>query len=146
MRGSLSDVRTGLLCTIAAGLASAVILGSEYCGTREHISLSQIRDSPSLEGQVPVFISPRNRVAQLYSQALGSLFVASYDSQGYGGGYRTRLHEGLTSIEAETEAEAYCWQPAGTLTPGIGPCWNPWSYICSLSRPLSLFPFVDPSY
>jgi hypothetical protein len=25
-------------------------------------------------------------------QALGSLFVASYDSQGYGGGIRTRLH------------------------------------------------------
>jgi hypothetical protein len=33
-----------------------------------------IWDSPNLEGQVPVFISPRNRVAQLYPQALGSLF------------------------------------------------------------------------
>jgi hypothetical protein len=31
-------------------------------------------------------------MAQLYPQALGSLFVASYDSQGYGGGIRTRLH------------------------------------------------------
>jgi hypothetical protein len=51
-----------------------------------------IWDSPNLEGQVPVFISPRNRVAQLYSRALGSLFVASYDSQGYGGGILTRLH------------------------------------------------------
>jgi hypothetical protein len=30
-------------------------------------------DSPYLEGQVPVFISPRNRVAQLYPWALGSL-------------------------------------------------------------------------
>jgi hypothetical protein len=46
-----------------------------------HILLSQIRDSPNLEGQVPVFISPRNR-------------VASYDSQGYGGGIRPRLHTG----------------------------------------------------
>jgi hypothetical protein len=36
-----------------------------------------------LWGQVPVFISPRHRVAQLCSQARGSLFVASYDSQGY---------------------------------------------------------------
>jgi hypothetical protein len=27
-------------------------------------------------------------VAQLYPQALGSLFVTSYDSQGYGGGIR----------------------------------------------------------
>jgi hypothetical protein len=28
-------------------------------------------DFPNLEGQVPVFISPRNKVAQLYPQALG---------------------------------------------------------------------------
>jgi hypothetical protein len=41
-----------------------------------------IWDSPNLEGQVAVFISSRNRVAQLYSRALCSLFVASYDSQG----------------------------------------------------------------
>jgi hypothetical protein len=43
------------------------------------------------------FRSPRNRVAQLYPQASGSLFVASYDSQGYGGGIRTRLHAVTTS-------------------------------------------------
>jgi hypothetical protein len=54
----------------------------------------QNRDAPNLERQVPVFISPRNRMAQLYPQALGSLFVASYDSQGYGGGIRTHLHAG----------------------------------------------------
>jgi hypothetical protein len=54
-----------------------------------------IWDSPNLEVQVPVFISPRNSVAQLYPRALGSLFVASYDSQGYGGGIITRLHTGL---------------------------------------------------
>jgi hypothetical protein len=73
-------------------LVSAVILGSESRGTHDHILLSQIRDSPNLEVQVPVFISPSNRVAQLYPQTLGSLFVASYDSQGYGGSIRTRLH------------------------------------------------------
>jgi hypothetical protein len=49
-------------------LASAVILGSESRRTRDHILLSQIRDYPNMEGQVPVFISPRNRVAQLYSR------------------------------------------------------------------------------
>jgi hypothetical protein len=32
------------------------------------------RDSPNLEGQVPVFISPRKRVAQLYPRALGFPF------------------------------------------------------------------------
>jgi hypothetical protein len=30
-------------------------------------------------------------VAQLYPQPLGSLFIASYDSNGYGGGILTRL-------------------------------------------------------
>jgi hypothetical protein len=64
---------------------------SEPRGTHDYVLLSQIRDSPNLEGQVPVFMSPRNRVALLNSQALGSLFVAYYDSQGYGGGIRPRL-------------------------------------------------------
>jgi hypothetical protein len=41
-------------------LASAVILGSESRGTHVHILLSQFRDSPNLEDQVPVFISPRS--------------------------------------------------------------------------------------
>jgi hypothetical protein len=42
-----------------------------------------IWESLNLEGQVLVFISSRNRVTQLYPRALGSLFVASCDSQGY---------------------------------------------------------------
>jgi hypothetical protein len=33
-------------------------------------------------------------VALLYPQTPGSLFVASYDSQCYGGGILTRLHDG----------------------------------------------------
>jgi hypothetical protein len=48
-------------------LASVVFLGSESLGTRDHILLSQIWDFP---------------------------IVASYDSQGHGGGIRTRLHTG----------------------------------------------------
>jgi hypothetical protein len=52
-------------------LGSAVPLGSE-----SHLLLSQF-ETP---------ISSRNRVAQLYPRALGTLYVASYDSQGYGGG------------------------------------------------------------
>jgi hypothetical protein len=125
-------------------LASLVSLRSESPGTRDHILLFQIRDSTNLEGQGPVFIFPRNRVAQLYPpgagfpfcrllrfagirwkysnpppggveaplcpispyisqeqdgpvippQVLGSLFVASYDLQGFGGSIRTRLQAG----------------------------------------------------
>jgi hypothetical protein len=56
------------------------------------------RDIIILEGQVLVFISPRNKVAQTYPRALGSLSVAaSYDSQGYGEGILTRLHVGHNS-------------------------------------------------
>jgi hypothetical protein len=45
-------------------------------------------------GQFPAFISPRNRVAQLYPQALGSILVTSYNLQGYGGGIVTCLPTG----------------------------------------------------
>jgi hypothetical protein len=44
-------------------LPSALILMSESRGTHDHILLSQIRDSLSLESQVPIFISPKNMVA-----------------------------------------------------------------------------------
>jgi hypothetical protein len=82
--------------------ASAVFLRSECCGTHERIFLSQSRDSPNLEGLVPVFTSPRKRVARLYPQALGSLFVASYDSQAYGGDIRPRLHTGFQLTHCST--------------------------------------------
>jgi hypothetical protein len=39
-------------------LARAVILRSESHGTHDHILLSQIRDSPNLEGQVPPYLYP----------------------------------------------------------------------------------------
>jgi hypothetical protein len=68
------------------GLTSAVILGSESHRTYDHILLSQIWDSSHLEGHVPIFT---------YPQTLGSLFVAFYDSQGYGGGIRPYLQMGI---------------------------------------------------
>jgi hypothetical protein len=52
-------------------LASAFVLGSQSRGTRDHILLSQIRDFP---------------------------FVASYESQGYGGGILPRLHIGMNEL------------------------------------------------
>jgi hypothetical protein len=43
-------------------------------------------ESPPPGGQIRVFITPRNRVAKLYPQALSSLSVAFYKLKGYGGG------------------------------------------------------------
>jgi hypothetical protein len=61
MRGRVSN----LLIYLLLGLARAVMLRSKSWRT-ETIFYCPIWDSPNLEGQVPVFISPRNRVAQLY--------------------------------------------------------------------------------
>jgi hypothetical protein len=79
---SLSDERTGLSFTISAGprlRSHSVVLVPR---TQDNILLSHIRDSSDLEDLVPVFVLPRNMVAPLYPQALGSFFIASYDSQG----------------------------------------------------------------
>jgi hypothetical protein len=65
-------------------LASVVIFRPESRGTHDDLLLSQISDSP------------RNRVPRLYPQALGSLFFASYDSQGCGGGIRPCPYTGET--------------------------------------------------
>jgi hypothetical protein len=46
-----------------------------------------IWDSPNMEGQVPVFISPKNRVAQLYPRALG---------------YSTQIHFQIIYIRIES--------------------------------------------
>jgi hypothetical protein len=54
-------------------LASAVFSWSESHGTHDHILLTQIWDCLKLEGQVFLFLSSRNRLSQLYPQALGSL-------------------------------------------------------------------------
>jgi hypothetical protein len=92
-----SSLTRGWVChlQLLPGFASAVILRSEYSGTHNHILLSQFRESANLEGQAPIFISPRNTVTQLYPQALGSLFIISYDWQGYGGGYSTPPPRGV---------------------------------------------------
>jgi hypothetical protein len=79
--GAFLYERTGLSCTIAAGSLqrSHSRVGVPW-DPRPHFP--QIRDSLNLEGQVPIFVSLRNRVIQLYTQVLDSLFVTSRDSQG----------------------------------------------------------------
>jgi hypothetical protein len=66
-------------------LASAVILKSESRGTHDYILLPQIRDFHNLKGQVPVFISPSNRVAQSYPPGNVFTFRRSYNSHCDGG-------------------------------------------------------------
>jgi hypothetical protein len=105
-------------------LASVVILGSGSRGIHDCILLSQTGDSPNQERTVPVFISPRNRVARLYPQALSSLFFASYGSQGYGGGIRTNL---LTPSEGQNQSYF--------TTGGVPPISSSWRQALSDPRP-----------
>jgi hypothetical protein len=56
-------------------------------------------------------------VAQLYPQAPGSLSVASYDSQGYGGGILTRLHAGNTHTHTHTHVLFITCQELGHQVP-----------------------------
>jgi hypothetical protein len=103
MWGVLYDERTGLSFIIAAGLASAVILGSESRGTRDHILLSQIRDF---------------------------LFVASFDSQGYGIDIRPRLHTVPRMFPLATDSRYIAW------------CRTPWKtcVTCHNACSLALYP------
>jgi hypothetical protein len=82
----LSDERMGLSFTIAAGprqrIHSRVRVPQD---SWPHFTASDFR-FPQPGAEVPVFISPRNRVAQLCPLALGSLSFPFYDSQGYSGG------------------------------------------------------------
>jgi hypothetical protein len=96
-------------------LVSEVILRSESRGTHDHILLSQIRDSPNLEEQVPAFLSLRKRDARIYPQVLGPLFVASYDSQGYGWDIRPRLQTGVALV--------LVWTAAYIVSGFHGKCW-----------------------
>jgi hypothetical protein len=65
MRGRICNLQ------LLLGLASPDFVGSEFRGTHDQILLSQIWDSPNVKGHVPVLVSPRNKVGQLYPQALG---------------------------------------------------------------------------
>jgi hypothetical protein len=58
MLSTLLDERVDLLSTIAAGPRQRSYFGSESRGTRDHILLSQIRDSHNLEVQIPLLIFP----------------------------------------------------------------------------------------
>jgi hypothetical protein len=93
---------SGQVCSLQSllVLTSAVIFRSKFhggiCGNG---ILSQIRDSPNLDSQVPIFIFHRNIVVQLYHQALGFVYVTSYTSQGYGGGIQTTCTWGCLKVK-----------------------------------------------
>jgi hypothetical protein len=77
--GALSDERMGLPYTIAAGSSPA----QSFSGpnpARLMTTFNCLRfETPNLEGQLLVTIYPRNRVVQLYHQALGRATVEVFE-------------------------------------------------------------------
>jgi hypothetical protein len=71
------------------GLASAIPLGSAFRGSHVQILFPQVWDSCDLEGQVPVFISPENRVDQFYPPDIGLMSALTWFPFLYS---RHRLH------------------------------------------------------
>jgi hypothetical protein len=86
-----SNERMGLSFTIAAGPRQR--RHSQFRVPQDSWPYFTASDSkpPQTWGPVPRIYIPRNRVDRLYPQVLGSLFIASYDPQGYGGSIRPRL-------------------------------------------------------
>jgi hypothetical protein len=78
-----------------------------------------------MESEVPIFISPRNRVAQLYPRTLCSLFVASYDSHGYGGGILTLFHESNCALLGSGSGYFATDSQSANLSCCKAPIWGP---------------------
>jgi hypothetical protein len=57
-----------------------------------------LRPAPRPEAQVLMVMSPSDRVAPLYPQAPGPIFVASYDLQSCGGRNPLRFHTQYNGI------------------------------------------------
>jgi hypothetical protein len=64
-------------------------------------------------------------VAQLYPRALGSLFVASYNLQGYNGGILTRLHIGLNWSQSQGQSCITTDGQSASLSWCQAPIWDP---------------------
>jgi hypothetical protein len=63
-----------------------------------------ILQTPQPQGQVPVFISTRNRVAQIYHRALGSLSVSSSSSSSR-----------YIATDGQSASSSWCRAPNGAL-------------------------------
>jgi hypothetical protein len=96
-----------LLVQLLLGLARTVTLGSKSRRTHDHILLSYLR------------LLPRNKVAQLYLRALGSLSVASYDSQGCDGGILTRSARKILLLKPR-----YDWRSVSQYVLVSRPLWD----------------------
>jgi hypothetical protein len=91
-------------------LVSSVILGFESRGLLTIFYCLRFETPPTWRARPPYLYPQGTGWPSLYPQALGSRFVASYDSQGYGGGIRTRLDTGC-AVQSQTNFTTGCLPP-----------------------------------
>jgi hypothetical protein len=115
----------GWICRLQLllALAGAVILGSESRGIRGHILLCRIRGSSNLEGQVPIFIFPRNRVSQLYPRHWVSFSSPSTTCRATVEVFdHTSTRDWLGSQnQSETQSQSYVTTDGQSLSLGVEP-------------------------
>jgi hypothetical protein len=110
--GALSDERTGLSFVYAA----------DPC--QRSLSLLRVpRDSR------PCFAVSDFRLSLSSSPTTRSVTVKVFDPASTPAAFTSKLN-----CSEQSRALAYCRQPATTVTLDIEPPWDPWSYICSVSR------------
>jgi hypothetical protein len=95
-----SSLTRGWVCHLQPllALASAVILGYESRGPHNHNFTASGSRLPRPWGQGPRIYIPQEQGGPVIPPGTGFPFRRSYDSQGYGGGIRTRLHKGLGAM------------------------------------------------
>jgi hypothetical protein len=100
-----------------------------------------IWDYPNLEDQVPVFISPRNRLA--HPLALGCLLSPLTACRDCGGGILTCLHTVISSLQSHVTTDSqsvsmsWCQVHSGTCDQIIFSVWKLLCFLCgapSLTR------------
>jgi hypothetical protein len=89
------------------GLARAVTLGSKSCRSHDHILLFHLRLT-QLGGPGPRIYIAQEQGGPVIPLGTGFPFVASYGSQGYGGGILTRLHTESRIKETVVTLDATC--------------------------------------
>jgi hypothetical protein len=98
-------------------LDRAFTLGTKSHRTHDHILLSRLR-LPQPGGPGPCIYIPQEQGGPVITRALGSLSVASYDSQGCGGSILTRLYTGVCDIYwiFSRYISTFVWYKPGPMT------------------------------
>jgi hypothetical protein len=104
MWGALLDGRTGLPFTTSAGPHQRShswvwVPQDSWSYIRVTVSASRL---PQPQGQGPHIYIPQEQGGPVIPPGTGFPFVASYESQGYGGGIRTRLHARYLSNQVKS--------------------------------------------